>query len=118
MYLFVKLWNPKPAWYALSEPDREAFIAQAQTAMQAVSEKGLETIGWMELRDEDNHKNSGYKFASIYKVPDRFVAIRFHNAMEEFGWYRYFDQVNAVGKLEGPGSVLKRIMGLKKPPRR
>lgn len=118
MFMFIKLWNPKPAWYALSEPDREAFIAQAQEGMKSVSERGLETLGWMELRDEDNHKGSGYKFASVYKVDDRYDAIHFHNAMEKFGWYRYFDQVNVVGKLEGPGAVLGRIMALTKPPKR
>lgn len=114
MFLFVKLWNPKQAWYALSDPERQAFIAKGQEAMVAMSEKGLETLGWMELRNEDNHKKSGYQYCSVYRVKDRYVAIQFHNVMEEFGWYDYFDQVNAIGKIEGPGAVLGRIMALKK----
>ena len=110
MYLFVKLWTPKPSWEDLPQEKRISFIKKAQEMMQSVSERGLETVGWIEIDSDSTIHNSGYQYCSVYKTPSKESANEFNVSMQKFGWYDYFDQINATGQLQSPGAVLAKVV--------
>lgn len=114
MHIFVKLWSPKPSWLLLSQEQRLKFIKKAQLGMEPISKRGLETIGWIEIDKDDTIHSPKYQYCSVYKAADKSIMNEFHAAMNKFGWYEYFEQINTVGKIESPGSVLDRVLKLQK----
>jgi hypothetical protein len=112
MHLFIKFWKPKDAWYELANKERVSFIKEAQRQMLEVSSRGLETVGWAEIEPATPEHDSGYRYVSVYKAPDKTTMDKFHTSMINFHWYYYFEQVNAVGKLESPGAILGRVVEL------
>lgn len=112
MQLFVKLWKPKQAWLDMDLKERKEYVAQAQIGMGKVAVLGLETISWFEIDRQQSPHDCGYKYCSVYKTSSKEHAKIFHQAMIDFKWYDYFEQVNATGKTESPGALLERIMRL------
>lgn len=112
MYLFVKLWTPKSAWYDLSQEERVKFIKHAQELMVSLHDRGMETIAWMEILSDVVPYKVDHIYCSIYRFKHQQDAHDFHTAMVKFKWYDYFEQTNVVGEAENPGAVLARIVNL------
>ncbi len=111
MYLFVKLWTPKPAWYELPLEARVSFIKKGQETLHNISHT-METIAWMEVLESEAPHKGPYTYCSVYKFYDKYDADVFHKTMVKFKWYDYFEQINVVGEVESPGAVLQRVISL------
>jgi hypothetical protein len=46
-------------------------------------------------------------------MPDEKAVKLFEDTVEQAGWYNYFEQVNAGGKLSTPDDIIGQIMKLR-----
>ncbi len=45
-------------------------------------------------------------------MPDKGLVQQFEETVEQAGWYKYFDQINARGELGTPESVIGDMVNL------
>lgn len=61
MILYVELWNARPAWLALSQQERGAYMAQLAPAIGQLLSAGIEIVGWS-LNDADTPHRSAHQY--------------------------------------------------------
>jgi len=112
MYIFVEIWNVKPAWLALEQSQRAEYMQNVGSAIQSLSEQGIELISWSK-RDSDTPYASKYQYFAVWKMPNQDAVTTFENAVEGAGWYNYFEQENLRGQFEAtPGPVNTELISL------
>ena len=111
MYLYVELWKPREAWMALSIQERSSYMSQLGPAMGDLMKAGVELIGWS-LNDSETPYGADYRYIAVWKMPSQDAVRQFEQVVEQTGWHRYFEQVNARGKLVSPDPVIANMIKL------
>jgi len=97
MYMYAKLWNARPAWLALSQPEREQFFATLGPEVGAQLTAGCELVGLV-IADTDTPRRGAYQYMAIWRM-DQAQVPSFEAAWERLGWHDYFEQVNVRGTV-------------------
>jgi hypothetical protein len=111
MYLYIELWNARPAWLALSQQERGAYMAQLAPAIGQLLSVGIEIVGWS-LNDADTPYHSDYQYLAVWKIPDHSAVQLLETVVEQAGWHHYFEQVNARGLLQTPEPIIGHMIHL------
>lgn len=96
MKYYIETLTPKPAWLALSEEERAAYMNKTVLAAMPLVEQGAEIIAMGE-NDSDTLQRLNHHFFIIWKFPTDQLAKDFQGLALEDGWYDYFDQFNLKG---------------------
>lgn len=110
MHVFIELWNVKPAWTALPQSERAAYVAQLGPAIEQLMGMGIEVVAFAENTDPSPQK-AGYDYLAVWTMPDASAVDTFHAAVTQAGWHDYFEQVNASGEAGPPDAVLGKLVG-------
>lgn len=113
MYFFVKMWTPKPAWFALEGSERASFIDHAKSSMRLLESKGIENISWFKIDQRVTQYDSGHAFCTLYRMQTQDAVTLLHKAMMELGWYTYFEQINATGETASQEEVMAALVKAK-----
>jgi hypothetical protein len=105
MHLYVELWIARPEWLALPAAQREAYVAKVGAALPALLAAGVELVGFATC-DADPPHRAPYRYLAVWRLSDAGLARALEDAVEGFGWHRYFEQVNARGAVQPPAAVL------------
>jgi hypothetical protein len=111
MKIYIELWNAKDAWLAVSEKERENYLAQIGPALQDLVVRGVEIVAWGK-NDKSTAHRANYDFISIFKFPNDTLIQEFEGLVEGAGWYNYFDQVNASGLIVDPTEIIGKMIEL------
>jgi hypothetical protein len=111
MYLYVELWNVRPAWLALTVEQRAAYIEQVNHAMQGMFNAGAKVITWS-VTDAATDRPAGQSYFAVWQFPDAAFARQFELQVAQAGWYDYFEQVNVAGAVSTPQAVLGQLIEL------
>jgi haloalkane dehalogenase len=109
MYLYVELWKPREAWKALPVQERSNYMSQLGPAIGELTKIGVELIGWS-LNDSETSHRADYHYIAVWKMPSQDAVRQFEHVVEQSGWYRYFEQVNARGELVAPDPVIANMI--------
>lgn len=110
MHLYVELWKPRPAWFALTAVEREAYVAQLGPAIGGLLESGIELLGFA-MNDGDVPYSAEYPYLAVWRMPTVAHARQLENLVDAAGWHHYFEQVNARGEIVPPPVVLSMMVG-------
>ena len=69
MYLYVEIWNAKPAWLELTQQQRGEYMAPLGPVTRELLKQGIEIVGWSENNTPDLHP-AGYQFFAVWKMPE------------------------------------------------
>lgn len=108
MYLYVELWKPRDEWHALPASKRQEFADGIGPALSAFTEAGIELIGFS-LNDSDTGNRADYTYFAAWRMPSKDLALQLEHAVADYGFFTYFDQVNARGEIVAPEAVLKHM---------
>ena len=111
MYILVEQWTPKTKWLQASAEERGAFMQGVGGAMVELSKLGVETLAWS-LNDPDTSHRADWNYFAVWKFPSLEASHAFENAVEQSGWYDYFEHKNMRGKWETPEAVIGQHMAL------
>lgn len=111
MYMFVEKWKARPEWLALSQPERKEYVSKVEHAIEDLLKAGIEIVGFA-LNDSDTPYRADYRYFSVWKLPDKELVQKLEQAIEQSGWYQYFEQTNARGELIQPDAVLGDMVNL------
>lgn len=111
MHLYVELWKEKPEWLALSQQERQDYMANIGPAIEDLAKAGVEVVGWG-LNDSETPHRGDYRYLAVWKMPDKALVERFERAVEQAGWHNYFEQINCRGELTTPETVIGDMLGL------
>ena len=111
MYLYVELWKAKSEWLELSQEERQEYMSQLGPAIESLAKAGVEIVGWA-TNDSETPYRGDYGYIAVWKMPDKGLVQQFEETVEQAGWYKYFDQINARGELGTPESVIGDMVNL------
>jgi hypothetical protein len=97
-YVYVELWNAKPAWLALDRADRAAFMEKIGAFLETIEKPGVCEVDSCCVNEGDTARRIPYSFVVIWKMTDKSHVKAIANGTARTGWYEYFDQVNAGGQ--------------------
>lgn len=109
MELYAELWNPKPAWSALSQQERAAFVDAIGPGMQSLIAQGVELLGFAR-NDADTPLRSPHAYLALWRMNDHALVELLEATVEECGWHTYFDQVNARGEALSPQDAFAQMI--------
>ncbi|OED36427.1 hypothetical protein AB833_27855 [Chromatiales bacterium (ex Bugula neritina AB1)] len=96
-YLYVEMWNAKPAWLALNAEQRADFMEnKVEPFMQSIVSADCAPHGCC-VNDGDSMPRAGYAFLVVWKVSSKEEAKKLANGTAGIGFYEYFDSVNIGG---------------------
>ena len=95
-HYLVELYTPNTAWKALSKEARQQFLSHIGTAMQGLSELGIEVLTLTET-SSGMDQNTNHQFLGIWRFPTSQSRDALLAWIQSSGWYGYFDHVNAAG---------------------
>ena len=101
MYLYAELWNAGEEWLALSTEERQRYVESLQPGLQQVLESGVQLLGFV-LNDAETPHRSDHRYLALWQMDDLEQVNALEEAVEEVGFHRYFDQVNARGRVVPP----------------
>jgi hypothetical protein len=110
MYLYVELWNARPAWRALPLAEREAFFTTVGQRLEAELAAGSELVG-VAVNDAATPRRADYQFLAVWKLAEARVP-DFEATWERIGWHDYFEQANARGALLAPDTFIGQHIAL------
>lgn len=108
-HLYVELWNPKQAWLDLSKEERQNFFDEVGGEIQNLMGEGVEVLGFA-VNDEGTPFRSDHQYIAVWKMPSKDQVNMLEESVSRTGWYDYFDQVNARGKLISPPVALEDMV--------
>lgn len=111
MYLYIELWNAKPAWLELSEKERGDYLSQLGPAIEGLAKAGVELVGWG-INDSDTPYRGDYRYLAVWKMPSKDLVQQFEETVEQAGWHKYFEQINVRGELLTPEAVIGNMIEL------
>ena len=97
MFMYAELWNARPAWLALSQPEREQFFATLGPEVGVQLNAGCELVGLV-IADTDTPRRGDYQYLAIWRMAEAQVP-SFEEAWERLGWHGYFEQINVRGTV-------------------
>lgn len=109
MYLYVETWNAKPAWLALSNAERMAFVESVQGLLGQLVSDDLQLLGCV-ITDEDTPLHGGYQYVAVWSASDRSHVRKIEDGTERIGWHDYFEQVNHGSGTASPQAVLEHML--------
>ncbi|MGE5456973.1 MAG: DUF6616 family protein [Methanococcaceae archaeon] len=101
MYLYVGLWKAKPKWVELLQSERTDFIEHIGPAMEGLVNPEVELLGFA-INEAETFSRADYRYIAIWKMKDKNSIEEFEKALEQSGWYRYFEQINGRGNIITP----------------
>lgn len=94
MSLYTERWTARPAWLALSIPERIAYLDQLKEGIQALTAAGARLVGL--VLNEVPHVSCQY--VAVWAMPDgETLGRRLEEVLEEAGWHHYFQRAAASG---------------------
>ncbi|NOX49727.1 MAG: hypothetical protein GXP16_04220 [Gammaproteobacteria bacterium] len=108
---FVEAWRPRETWIKLNIDDRKAYVDRLMGYVQSVLDDTIEVVTWS-LDDLDVNLSSDMTHFAVYKITSMGSLDALKNAIDESGWYDYFDQVEYAGHLNGPPNILQQLINL------
>lgn len=104
MYVFVGLWSGNATWWSLDREARERFMADVGPGVAGLAEQGIEALAWGR-NDADVDARVDFDYFAVWRMPSREHAAVLEQAIRDFGWYAYMDQVNAGGMAATPVDI-------------
>ena len=98
MYLYVELWKPKASWTEVPREQREEFLNQLRVGTRKMEKLGVELVGFA-VCDEATPHGEDYRYIAVWKMPNLGHVHMLEKAVQDEGWYHYFDVTNARGKM-------------------
>ncbi len=112
MQLYVELWNAKQPWLDLSPEERQSYFDKVGSEIKKLTDAGIEVVGFA-INDEDTSHRSNHRYVAVWKMPSPDHVKMLEDSVSQAGWYKYFEQVNASGKLISPPEALEDMINLK-----
>lgn len=112
MYLYIELWKARPKWLALSLQERTDYLLKAGHSIQSI----LDEVGvdfFSVLNDPDISHQIDYRYINLWKMPNRALVRQLEEAVEQAGWHRYFEQVNAGGEIVSLEAIFGEVLNRK-----
>jgi hypothetical protein len=103
MRLYAELWNARPAWLALSLPERERFFEAIGAELARQLDAGCEFIGAI-ITDTDTPHRAAYQYMALWRMDEALVH-PFEEAWERLGCYTCFEQTNVRGTPVDAGTL-------------
>jgi Family of unknown function (DUF6616) len=113
-YIFIELYNFKPAWVEQGEEGRIAFAKGVTGAVDNLTSMGVEVLGYG-MNDTETAHRSPYEFFCVYRVPNKEFQREFEAQVEAAGWYEFFEQINTSGEIVDHAEALLAQARLGKP---
>jgi hypothetical protein len=98
MYHYVELWRPRESWLLLTSTQRRDFISGIAPALATLRDVGIELLGFA-LNDDDVTHRADYAYLAVWRMPSKELAVRLENAVLDYGFHVFFQQVNARGRI-------------------
>ena len=111
MYMFVEQWKARPEWLALSQQGRKEYVSKVGQAIEELLKTGIAIVGFA-LNDSDTPHRADYRYFSVWTLPNKELVQQFEQAIEQSGWYQYFEQTNTRGELIPPDATLGDMINL------
>jgi uncharacterized protein (TIGR02246 family) len=112
-HLYVELWNPTQAWLDLSPEDRKAYFTKVGGEIQKLTGAGVEVLGFaVNDNDKETPHRSDHRYVAVWEMPSKEQVKMLEDSVSQAGWYNYFEQVNARGKLVSPPTALEDMISL------
>lgn len=111
MIVFIEFWKAKDLWHQKSKDFRAAYLANIPRANIELEKKGMVIDCWG-LNENTTAEKAAYDFYAVAKFPTQDLADEFADAVQNAGWYEYFDQINMSGDNIGIDAVLKKMVDL------
>jgi hypothetical protein len=111
MITYIELWKAKQAWTDLSKEERANYMTALGPAIQQLLENGVQIVSWG-ASDSSTFRRADFDFFAVWTFPSEESARNFETLIEGAGWYNYFDQVNAMGKVRSPQEVIGKMIEL------
>lgn len=112
-FLYVEVWTPKQAWLNLSKENRQEFLNKVGGEIQKLSNEGIDVLGFA-MHDPETPYRAGHQYIAVWQMPSQKHGEMLEERISKAGWYEYFEQVNASGKLVPLPAALEDLAGLKK----
>ena len=111
MYLYVEMWNAKPAWLGLAQPAREAFMKKVDDFLGTIIGQDRQVYGCC-VNDGDTAPRAGYTYLVVWKLKDKAAVKAIADGTAAVGFYDYFSQVNIGGEQVGPDELVAALLSL------
>ena len=111
MYLYVEMWNAKPAWLGLPQKDREDFMAKVDDFLGTIIGPDREVYGTC-VNDGDTMPRADYAYLVVWRLKDKKAVKAIADGTASVGFYDYFDQVNIGGDLISSDALVDALMSL------
>jgi hypothetical protein len=98
MKVFVELWRARDSWVELSPEQRGEWMQNVGPSIQAMLGAGVAYLGGGRSEAGDQYRATTHDFFAVWTVRDDNVLRMFESAIEQSGWYDYFEQVNVTGE--------------------
>jgi len=112
MYLYVEMWNAKPAWMALDDGARRAFMKQIAEFLEATEAPGVCHVDACCVNDGDTAMRVPYSYVVVWKMADASHVKTISDGTARMGWYAYFEQVNAGGVAKDAGALIADLIAI------
>ena len=114
MHLYVELWKARPAWLAMEQEQRTAFVARLEPAMTRLAGDAIQLVGFA-VTDADVPNGADYPYMAVWQMATLEDVRVYERGVAASGWHDYFEQVNARGALQTPASVLEHMTRAQQP---
>jgi hypothetical protein len=89
MYVHVERWVARPAWLALSIPDRISYLDQMESGIRRLLDSGARPIGVV-LKEETTPADTVH-YGAVWVMPEGSAQVRLlESILEVCGWHDYF----------------------------
>ena len=114
MQILTILWQPNARWDALDDAAKRAYLRSLDAPISAARAAGVIVLGWSRV-DARLPKSPAAGFVGVFATSDAEQALALETAVEQAGWYEYFDSTNVSVALEGategePHRVYARLL--------
>lgn len=110
-HIFIEHWTFKHAWHELTPRARQDYADQIKLASAGGHPSGVRVIAWG-LVDRHAPQSIAHDFWAVWQADSAEAVRAFMAGVEASGWYRYFDQVNTVGRCSSASEVLSAMVAL------
>jgi hypothetical protein len=94
-YTLLEIWKPRPEWYALPNAHKRKFIGKIRETLGTLDQSGAKLLGLWRCRATSER---GWDVMAYWQFPSFQAIEELIDGNEKFGWNRYFEQINMVGK--------------------
>jgi hypothetical protein len=112
MYLYIEMWNAKPAWLALDEQKRGAFMEKVGAFLGSVEDPENCSVYGTCVNDGDTVPRAQYNYLVVWKLKDKSFVKPIADGTAAVGWYEYFDQVNVGGDMLDADALVGSLIKL------